>query len=120
MVCGRIKLTACAELSIVDDGRLTSKRYITDILESLWPHVAHFITEYLNYANIQVLKLPACSPNLYPIENLWDIMRRRVKSQHPPPNSLDELRHICVWEDIPQETIRSLIESMPRLQLHSE
>ncbi|KAF2901659.1 hypothetical protein ILUMI_04524 [Ignelater luminosus] len=45
-----------------------------------------------------------------------DIMERRVRSQHPPPNSLDELRQslIRVWEDIPQETIRSLIESMPR------
>ncbi|KAF2902689.1 hypothetical protein ILUMI_03497 [Ignelater luminosus] len=33
------------------------------------------------------------------------IMGRNVRSQHPPPNSLDELRQspIRVWEDIPNK-----------------
>ncbi|KAF2901102.1 hypothetical protein ILUMI_05084 [Ignelater luminosus] len=80
------------------------------------PHAAHIVTEYLNYVNIQVLEWPSCSLDLNLIKHLWDITERRVRSQHPQPNSLDDLRQslIRVWEGISQETIRSLIESMPR------
>ncbi|KAF2892803.1 hypothetical protein ILUMI_13369 [Ignelater luminosus] len=45
-------------------------------------------------------------------------MRRRARSQHPPPNSLDQLRQslIRAWEDISQETIRSLTERHRMMQ----
>lgn len=40
-----ISLTACTELFIIDGGRLTSERYITDILETF---VVPFESSLLN------------------------------------------------------------------------
>ena len=78
MIWGGIFLTARTELFIVDGGRLTSQRYIADILETFVvpfppyigngfllmqdntrPHATYINTEYLNKVNIQVLRWPA-------------------------------------------------------------
>ncbi|KAI3354147.1 hypothetical protein L3Q82_018486, partial [Scortum barcoo] len=59
---------------------------------------------------------PARSPDLNPIEHIWDIMSRSIHQRHVAPQTVQELADalVQVWEEIPQETIRHLIRSMPR------
>ena len=57
----------------------------------------------------------ARSPDLNPIEHIWDIMSRSIHQRHVAPQTVQELADalVQVWEEIPQETIRHLIRSMP-------
>ncbi|KAI3376969.1 hypothetical protein L3Q82_000209 [Scortum barcoo] len=66
---------------------------------------------------------PPCSPDLNPIEHIWDIMSCSIHQRHVAPQTVQELADalVQVWEEIPQETIRHLIRSMPKnhlLNLH--
>ena len=56
------------------------------------------------------------SPDLNPIEHLWDDLDRRVRSLQPAPQALQELQQALEqeWGRIPLDRIRRLIESMPR------
>ena len=59
---------------------------------------------------------PARSPDMNPIEHLWDELKRRIRDRIPAPGSLQELR-IAIeeeWANIPQEVVVTLIESMNR------
>ncbi|GFU67577.1 DDE_3 domain-containing protein [Trichonephila clavipes] len=59
---------------------------------------------------------PAYSPDLNPIEHVWDMLSRRIAARQPPPICLPELRRALLDErcNIPQDQIDSLILSMPR------
>uniref|UniRef100_A0AAQ6IQJ3 Tc1-like transposase DDE domain-containing protein n=1 Tax=Anabas testudineus TaxID=64144 RepID=A0AAQ6IQJ3_ANATE len=56
------------------------------------------------------------SPDLNSIEHIWDIMFRSIHQRHFAPQTVQELADavVQVWKEIPQETIRHLIRSMPR------
>lgn len=77
-------------------------------------HTAHVVKEYLQEAGIQTLDPPAMSPDLNPIEHLWDELKRWVRARNPPPVNHRELKQELSdeWEEIPQETVKSLIVSM--------
>ncbi|KAI4900190.1 hypothetical protein NFI96_017673 [Prochilodus magdalenae] len=49
-------------------------------------------------------------------EHIWDIMSCSIHQCHFAPQTVQELTDalVQVWEEIPQETIRHLIRSMPR------
>lgn len=61
------------------------------------------------------MKWPAQSPDLNPIELLWDELDREVRRQCP--TSKDKLWEILqvAWRSITLETIKKLIDRMPRL-----
>lgn len=63
-----------------------------------------------------VLKWPAQSPDLNPIEHLWNHLKRRLAEYPEPPNGVIQLweRVEKEWEAIPKEVCKNLIESMPR------
>ncbi len=42
------------------------------------PHTASITTSWLRRRRIRVLKWPACSPDLSPIENIWHIIKRKT------------------------------------------
>lgn len=79
------------------------------------PHTARVTIEFMNNANIDLLPWPSRSPDLSPIEHVWDMVGRRVNNLQPPPNSIEILqqRILEVWDSIPQATIDALISSMP-------
>ena len=63
-----------------------------------------------------VLKWPAQSPDLNPIEHLWNHLKRKLGKYEEPANSINELweRIQKEWEAIPKEECQKLIESMHR------
>lgn len=117
---------------VINNRSLTGERYIQDILQqhvvpfvpyigenlllmqdNARPHVARVVRNYLDEIQINTLAWPARSPDLNPIENLWDILNRRLRSEPPEPNNLGE-RQIHIWENLDKDAIRQLILSMNR------
>ncbi|GFV86273.1 DDE_3 domain-containing protein [Trichonephila clavipes] len=60
------------------------------------------------------MEWPARSPDLHPIEHLWDYLGREVAALNPPPRSLHELKQglLCVWSSLPIPVSDNLINSM--------
>ena len=79
-------------------------------------HRARVVTDYLQRRNIRTLPWLAMSPDLSPIEHVWDILGKRVRRCTPQPRTLGELGAALQeeWGRIPQITIRRLIGSMRR------
>lgn len=79
------------------------------------PHRARAVTQIMQQEAITTLPWPACSPDLNPIEHLWDILGRRVRRRDPPVQTVAELDAALhqEWQQIPQQDIQRLIRSMP-------
>ncbi len=79
-------------------------------------HVARICNQFLAQNNINVLPWPALSPDLSPIEHLWDVLDKRVRRRPQQPESVDQLRTALLeeWNCIPQTRIQRLIASMRR------
>lgn len=76
-------------------------------------HTAHSVRDWFEEHHVNVLPWPSQSPDLNPIENLWSILDHRVRNR--TPNTKEELLQglRLAWEAIPQETLQSLVDSMP-------
>lgn len=134
MVWGGVSYEAKTDLVFFQNRRLDADLYITDVLEdhvvpfapfigagfklmqdNARPHVARVVSQYLDHVGIQRLPWPALSPDLNPIEHVWDMLKRRVRSHTPAPISLHQLRAVILqaWDDIPQDDIKSIINGYP-------
>lgn len=115
------------------DGALNAQRYRDTILQPVVvpfvqrngltfqqdnarPHVARICNDFLYANNVDVLPWPAFSPDLSPIEHLWDKLDRRIRKRHPAPTTHDELRQALreEWNNISIREINGLINSMHR------
>ena len=53
--------------------------------------------------------------NMSPIEHVWDALDRRVRQRVPVPVNIQQLRTaIEEWDNIPQATIKNLINSIAK------
>ncbi len=59
---------------------------------------------------------PAYSPDMSPIEHVWDALDQRIRQRVPVPANIQQLRTAIEadWTNIPQATINNLINSMRR------
>jgi hypothetical protein len=80
------------------------------------PHMARISVDFLHNANIRVMPGPALSPDLAPIEHVWDELGRRVYSRPNKPTTVDGLRRALTgeWNNMPQTVIQNIILSMRR------
>ncbi|KAL0181600.1 hypothetical protein M9458_024006 [Cirrhinus mrigala] len=110
------------------DGILNAQRYRGEILrpivvpfihdhhlmlqhDNTWPHVARICTQFLEVENIPVLAWPACSPDMSPIEHVWDALEWHIRQRVPVPANIQQL-HTAIeeeWTNISQATINNLI-----------
>ncbi len=77
-------------------------------------HTAKGTKSWFNDHGVTVLDWPANSPDLNPIENLWGIVKRKMRDTRP--NNADELKATVkeTWASIPPQQCHKLITSMPR------
>ncbi|GFW86398.1 transposable element Tc3 transposase [Trichonephila clavipes] len=80
------------------------------------PHRANIVDKCLQLEDITRMDWPAYSPDLNPIEHMWDMLDRRIAARQSPPTYLPELRRLLLdeWCNIPQDQIDNLMLSMPR------
>ena len=117
------------------DGNLTGIRYRDEILrplvipalQAIGPnavfmddnapcHRSRIVNNFIQANNVTRMVWPALSPDMNPIEHVWDILGRRLRENHPPAANRDALfRQLQQeWQQIPQAELRRLLRSMGR------
>ncbi|GBO16863.1 hypothetical protein AVEN_187097-1 [Araneus ventricosus] len=107
-------------------GTLTGQSYVYDILrpevgpflsslpgvsfqqDNARPNTARVAQDFLRH--VQTLPWPAHSPDLYPIEHVWDQLKRQMPLCHSTWFGGGCSRFVV---HLPQENIRRLINTMP-------
>ncbi|GFV01686.1 transposable element Tcb2 transposase [Trichonephila clavipes] len=135
LVWGGIMLGSRTDLHIFDAGSVNGTRYCNEIL---LPHVRLFrgamglqflfmddnapyyrtvaAEQLLESEDIERMDWPARSPDLNPIEYVWDFLGRRLAARTLPPVTIRKFRLALQdeWAAMPQQLIDTLILSMGR------
>ncbi|GFW64120.1 transposable element Tcb2 transposase [Trichonephila clavipes] len=114
---------------------MTGQRYIDEVL---LPHVRLFrgvvgdkfvfmddnatchrtlaVQDCLDSEGIQRLEWPARSPDLNPIENVWDALGRKVAGRnYPPTNKNTLIRELTEeWDKLPQQLLDNVVQRIIR------
>ena len=77
-------------------------------------HRAKSVSAYLTENGMDVLPWPAQSPDLNPIENVWLIMKRRLRALHTYPSNRDALfAQLCkIWDELPDSYFNAPVSFM--------
>ncbi|KFM68172.1 Transposable element Tcb2 transposase, partial [Stegodyphus mimosarum] len=123
------------DLHIFDAGSVNGTRYCKEILlpygrffrGAMGPqflsmddntpcHRTVAAEQLLESEDIERMDWPARSPDLNPIEHVWDFLGRRLAARTLPPVTIPELRLALQdeWAAMPQQLIDTLILSMDR------
>ncbi|GFT54737.1 transposable element Tcb2 transposase [Trichonephila clavipes] len=133
MVWAGIMINGRTRLHVVANGTMTGQRYIHEVL---LPHVRLFrgavgdkfvfmddnatchrtlaIQDCLDSKGIQRLVWPTRSPDLNPIENVWDALGRQVAGRNYPPTNKNTLNRALTeeWDKLPQQLLDNVVQSM--------
>jgi len=134
MVWSAISWRYRTPLTVVDGNR-TALRYVDEVLEpcvipflqshpdvntfqqdNARHHSANVTQTFLREHNVNVMPWPSFSPDLSPIEHLWDELGRGVYDGRHQINTTQQLVQALreEWVAIPQYRIQRLIRSMRR------
>uniref|UniRef100_A0A674EU20 Tetratricopeptide repeat, ankyrin repeat and coiled-coil containing 1 n=1 Tax=Salmo trutta TaxID=8032 RepID=A0A674EU20_SALTR len=133
MVWGGVSQHHRTELVVIA-GNLNAVRYREDILlphvvhvlhshpdmtlqhDNATSHTAHSVRDFLKDWNVSVLPWSAKSPDLNPIEHVWDLLDRRVRARAIPPRNVRALAGALVeeWGNVSQQELTNLVQSMRR------
>ncbi|GFU91326.1 transposable element Tcb2 transposase [Trichonephila clavipes] len=107
MVWAGIMINGRTRLHVVANGTMTGQGYIDEVL---LPH------DCLDSEGIQRLVWPARSPDLNPIENVWDALERQVAGRNYPPRNKNTLIRALTeeWDKLPQQLLDNVVQSMVR------
>ncbi|GFU29467.1 hypothetical protein TNCV_418901 [Trichonephila clavipes] len=74
------------------------------------------VQDCLDSEGIQRLVWPARSPDLNPIENVWDALGRQVAGRNYPPTNKNTLIRALTeeWDKLPQQLLDNVVQSMVR------
>ena len=130
MVWGGIMDRRKTNLTVLQ-GNLNAQGYINQILQpeavpflqrhgpailmhdNASPHVARICRQFLNRNNVNVLPWPALSPDMNPIEHIWDSLGRKVRAKENVRNLRDlENALIQEWNNNLNVVIRRYVRSM--------
>lgn len=77
-------------------------------------HTSKSTHKWIQNNQINVLQWPSQSPDMNPMEHLWNELDRRIKNRSKLPTSVQNLWDIVQeeWEKIPTEFCQNLIHSM--------
>ncbi|GFT79198.1 transposable element Tc1 transposase [Trichonephila clavipes] len=105
MINGRTRL------HVVANGTMTGQRYIDEVL---LPHVRLF--RGATAKGIKRLVWPARSPDLNPIENVWEALGKQVAGRNYPPTNKNTLIRALTeeWDKLPQQLLDNVVQSMVR------
>ena len=117
-------------------GNLNGARYQDDILDVIvrphfqqfqaerpifmddnaCPHRARLVDAYTVRRNIDSLQWTSMSPDLNPIEHVWNAIQKAVNARQPPVTTQQELDMVLhqEWNQMPQQTCRNIVQSMSR------
>ena len=133
MVWGAIAYGNRTRLYVVPGGAMTGVRYRDEVIEpfvvpfaanagenfifmddNARPHRARVVTQCLEAHGIEHMDWPAKSPDLNPIEHVWDMMGRAIEELEVQPNGLQQLGVAleAVWNALDVRDVNRLINSM--------
>jgi len=119
---------------IVVQGNINAQRNVADVLnphdlpsirqhgpgvtlkqDNARPHVARVTTQLLQQNNVNGMPWPAVSPDLNPIEHIWDQLCRKARAYHQIDNVRDLTRALQQeWRNLPNALILRYVTSMRR------
>ncbi|GBO01082.1 hypothetical protein AVEN_83403-1 [Araneus ventricosus] len=132
---GRDSTNCQTDLYLFAGGSVTAVRYRDEILhpfvrpfiaamgtdkvfmdDNSRPHRARLVRSYLESETIPQMTWPARSPDLNPIEHVWDMLGRRIAGRSVSPGPLHELQQALLQELalLPQQATNDTIASMRR------
>ncbi|GFV82660.1 transposable element Tcb2 transposase [Trichonephila clavipes] len=136
MVLASIMINGRTRQHVVANGTMTGQRYIDGVL---LPHVRLFrgavgdkfvfmddnatchrtlaVQDCLDSEGNQRLVWPARSPDLNPIENVWDALGRQVAGRNYPPTNKNTLIRALTeeWDKLPQQLLDNVVQSMKKV-----
>lgn len=77
-------------------------------------HTSKLTRAWLQSQGVEMLRWPANSPDLNPIEHLWGHLKREFSGPGRVRRREIFARVKEVWDQIPPEVVRRLVDSMPR------
>ncbi|GFT49631.1 transposable element Tcb2 transposase [Trichonephila clavipes] len=135
MMWAGIMINGCTRLHVVANGTMTGQRYIDEVLlpharlfrgavgdkfvfmdDNATCHRTFAVQDCLDSEGIQRLVWPARSPDLNPIENVWDALGRQVAGRNYPPTNKNTLIRALTeeWDKLPQQLLNNVVQSMVR------
>ena len=78
-------------------------------------HRARKVTAWLGRKRIKILTWPPQSPDLNPIENVWDKIFDAIRKRENQPNSIGQLKSAILeeWKNLPLSIWKNYLQGYP-------